>query len=133
LLSWAQDWDTPVTIDATTLTNVLDLSSTSVTANTPGFSVQLTHHARSGGGGEVPVRFAVRAVRTAGTGTLTVRLTDGTDYVELTGIATGGIDGWYVVSGFLPADLGKYDLQALVSDGSTEFELGAVSLFEWEQ
>lgn len=131
LLSWAQDYDTAVSVSATSLTNILDGSSTTVDGSTPGFGLPMAYH-NTTRQTDVPVVLAVHAIRTAGSGTLTVRVTNGTSYVEKTGIGTGGVEDWYTASGSLPASLDKFDVQALVSDGSTTFDLAAVSLYEYE-
>jgi hypothetical protein len=108
-------------------TNILDETSTTVTAASPGYEVELSYH-RSLAGSTTKVKLAVYAERTAGVGTNSkVRVTDGTNHVEVTGI-TGGA-AWYTTTGTLPASELKLDIQ-LLSSSATTIKIYAVSLWE---
>lgn len=79
----------------------------------------------------VPVRMAVLAERTAGSGTLDVRLTDGTNELAVTGIGAGSANTWTVISGELPAADAGWWIQARTGSVS-EFRLYGVSVFPYE-
>lgn len=81
---------------------------------------------------QVPVKMAIMGQRISGAGTLSVRLTDGTNNIEVTGLGTGGSTSWVTATGFLPAQLANYRLQAKHSDALTTHDLFGVSLFEYE-
>jgi hypothetical protein len=129
LLSWAMDDDNPVYCNSTSYVNLLD-GATSVASTSAGFKLQTNYH-NTTSRTTVPVRFAVNAVRLSGSNTLDVRLYDGTNSIELTGIGTGGQGDWYVTTTTMPVGFTKYDLQAKVG-ATTEFDIYAISLFEWE-
>lgn len=128
---WNREGDstTAPTHTGSTWTNIHD-GSTSVDADaSAGVRVQNRYHNSYGESG-VPVVLAVRAERTAGTGTARFRLTDGTQTLTVTGITSAG---WYTVSGTLTAqDLTKLDPQAWTGDGSTTLRIDAWTLYEYE-
>lgn len=81
----------------------------------------------------VPVGMAVLADRTAGTGTLSVRLTDGTNHVECTGIGDGGNITWTTAATTMPAaTTSTWHLEAKHSDGATTHRLYAVYIWPYE-
>jgi hypothetical protein len=132
-LSWAPDYATTESISATSYTNVLDGSSTSVSGATPGMVIASQYHGSITTPAAGPaVKIAVKATRTAGAGSLSVQLNDGTHTIALTGITTGGVGGWYVGTGNIPSQVAKWDLQAKVSAGGTTFDLEAVCVFAYE-
>ena len=91
-------------------TNIIDNSSTTVTANTPGVTVQLTYHTtlRLAAVG-VPVRMRVLAnSTTADTGS--VKLLDSNGATVLTVLIDQSGERWYQVNGYIPASEAKYDL-----------------------
>lgn len=97
--------------------NVVDDSSTTVTANTPGWTVDLTNHTthrlRSVG---VPVRFKVCVNSTAGGDTGAIKLVDSNGAAVLTCLinnpasTTSAIGDWYWADGYIPASAAKYDV-----------------------
>lgn len=97
--------------------NVVDDSSETVSAATPGWTVDLrnhtTHRLRSQG---VPVRFKVCVNSTAGNDTGAIKLVDETGAAVLTCLVnnpaatTSQIGDWYWVDGYVPATLAKYDV-----------------------
>lgn len=83
----------------------------------------------------VPVKMAVMAERSNGAGTLSVRLTDGTSSIEVTGIGAGGIlpTSWATNTGTLAATSASYKIQYKYSEAvTTRHRIYAVSLFEFE-
>ena len=97
--------------------NVVDNSSTTVSANTPGWTVDLrnhtTHRLRSVG---VPCRFKICVNSTTGGDTGAVKLVDSSGTSVMTCLvnnpaATSSTVGdWYWVDGYVPASLAKYDV-----------------------
>jgi hypothetical protein len=130
-LTWnPSNWN-DLSVTATTYTNVLDGSSTTVTAATPGFTLASQYHGAShtpsAGHGVV---IAVKAERTVGSGTLDVKFDDGTNTIALTGITTAGVGEWYTGTGSMPSQIAKWDILAKVSAGT--FKLKAVCLYAYE-
>lgn len=78
----------------------------------------------------VPVKMAVQALRLTGTGSLDVRLFDGTNQIAVTGITSGGGGSFYTAAGTLPAADATYEIQAMVTSGT--FRLSSVCLFQYE-
>lgn len=119
-------------VAATTYTNVLD-GTTAYAASSLGYVIAAQYHGHaltpSTGHG---VKIAVKAIRTAGAGSLSVRLFDGTNSIELTGTTTGGMLDWYTGTAVIPQTTTKWDVQAKVSVGGTTFDLYAVCVFAWE-
>ena len=92
--------------------NLIDNSSTTVSASTPGYTVDLRYHTtlRLASVG-VPVRLKVSANSTSSSDTGAVLLLDSTGSVMLTCLINGPSgDNWYWTNGYLPATLAKYDL-----------------------
>ncbi len=111
-----------------TSTNIVDGSSTTVTAATPGFTLDLRYKARvSQAATGVPVTiYAWGQTPTAADGTLRVKDSTGATVATLTGFTTGG--GWRTTTCLLPATLAKYDLQLQRTTNNTV--VSAVSIFE---
>lgn len=97
--------------------NVVDDSSETVSAATPGWTVDLrnhtTHRLRSQG---VPVRFKVCVNSTVGNDTGAIKLVDEAGATVLTCLVnnpaatTSQIGDWYWADGYVPATLAKYDV-----------------------
>lgn len=97
--------------------NVVDGTSTTVSAATPGWTVDLRNHTtarlRSQG---VPVRFKVCVNSTVGNDTGAVKLLDSTGTAVLTCLinnpaaTSSAIGDWYWADGYVPATLAKYDV-----------------------
>jgi hypothetical protein len=137
LIGWCPDYDEddgPLTssfASPMTYTNVLDTSSTSVTSSSFGWKLFTQYH-NTVNRTTVPVKLAVRSNRTSGGGTLDVRLTDGTNNIDITGIVDLG-GGWSTVTANIPAQAGtKWDLQARVSFHTSVFCISGLALFEYE-
>lgn len=136
IFSWAADGtaNSP-TRAGTTYRNILDSSSTSVTAATPGIRVQFTGRNRiaGGAGGKVPTRLAVYAQRTAGAGTTSnnaVRISDGSDTITVSGI--GNTPGWFSADSDMAvgADL-KFDVLAK-TDAADTIRIDAVCWMQYQ-
>lgn len=82
----------------------------------------------------VPVVIAVLSDRSgAGTGTLSVRLTDGSNHVEVTGIGDGAGITWSTATTTMPAALTTgWHLEAKQSDAVTTHHLYGVIVFPYE-
>jgi hypothetical protein len=131
-LTWNPDyWNGGDPVTATTYTNVIDGTSTAYSSATPGVVLAAEHHGHAASSTAGPgVRIAVKAERTAGAGSLSVRLYNGADSIEITGITTGGVGDWYVASQNIPDGIDKWDIQAKVTAGT--FDLEAVCVFAYE-
>lgn len=84
----------------------------------------------------IPVVIAVTSNRISGTGTLDVRLTDGTNHLAVTGIADGGAYGLttrYTATTTMPAALTTgWHLEAKQSDAGTTHELYSFTVYPFE-
>ena len=115
---------------STTGTNVLDLTSTTVTVNTPGWTPDLTGKARLSQTGGVPCIMKVFGLVDAGTGT--VELKDSGGSVVASVAVTSVAGQWTSSTAFnLPASVAKYDLHYRVTAGNT-FSIWACSVYEYE-
>jgi len=130
LFSWS-------TYDATsndhvgvTATNMLDLSSTTVTAATPGWYVNNLYH-NTVSRTTVPVVFAVYASSTGiGGVNASLRLTDGTQTITIGSITASG---WYTGTGLITAAAAtKFDIHGFSDSASRTTHLYAATLFEYE-
>lgn len=141
IFSWAADGtaNSPTRSNSATYRNILDSSSTSVTAATPGIRVQHQYHNRITPSSTVPTRLAVYAQRTSGAGDTAknaVRMSDGTNTVTVTGI--GNTAQWYTADASIPASAdAKYDIMArtsTVADGGAAdaIRIDAVSWLEYQ-
>lgn len=137
LIGWCSDYDTgdaPLVSSfpsRTTYTNLIDGSSTSVSAASAGWNLFTQYH-NTLNRTTVPVKFCVRTDRVAGAGTLDIRLTDGTNSIGFTGLGDLN-ETWSVMTGTIPAQAGtKWDLQCKVSTGATDHAISAIALFEYD-
>lgn len=133
LISWCSpgDPDDTTALTATSYTNAIDLSSTTITGATPGWNLQTRYH-NTVNRTTIPVKMAIKSERASGVGTLDVKLTDGTNSITITGIGAGSPTTWQTsVAANIPAQNGtKWDLHAKVSSGS--HRITGLSLFEYE-
>jgi hypothetical protein len=123
VLAWYSYDTTPWAMTSTSYTNLVDRTNTTYGVTTPGASIDLRYSAVKSSA-TVPVRLAVLAERTSGTGSTAdnrARFTDGTNLIELTGI--GGTKQWYTVDGTLPIGSGvtKYDFEVRTSGDTVKF------------
>lgn len=130
LLSWTPNYNRTggPTVTAASYTNIIDGSSTTVTANTPGVTLATQYHGTTSRENAIPVKMAVYATRTVGEAALNLRITDGTNVVTLTGAANGS---WSTVTGTLPGQVAKYDIQAHTTPDTT-WRIESVCLWEHE-
>lgn len=132
LLSWACDYEAQ---SAGVGVPVITVNTSYTDVYSRDFYIATLYHntrRRTTAATQVPVVMAVHSERTGGTGTLDVRLYDGTNSIEVTGIADSGAIAWVKASGTLPAQLANYRLQAKQSNGTTTHRIYGVSLFEYE-
>ncbi len=109
-----------------TPTNINDGSSTTVSAATPGYTVDLRYKASLGQAG-VNVVFAAEGYSSSGSDG-EVWLVDSGGSAVLKILSIGTTPGWYTVNGTIPATLAKYDLWAYDPTGS--LTITGVSLYE---
>lgn len=133
LFNWGaaldEDSGSAPVVSATSYTNVVDAASTTVTAATPGVNLFTLYH-NTANRTTVPVKLVAYVARSSGTGTLDIRMTDGTNSISITGTSGAG-NQWVTATGTIPVQSGvKWDLQALVSSGV--WIVKSVTLFEYE-
>lgn len=110
----------------TTPVNIIDGTSTAVSAATPGFTADLRYKASLGQAG-VNVVFAAKGYSSSGSDG-EVWLKDSTGAAVLKVLAIGTTPGWFTATGTLPATLAKYDVHAYDPTGS--LTITGVSLYE---
>ena len=130
LFSWSRK--TPATAPTTTSTtyvNMLETGSTTVTATTPGMRINTQYHDTTHG--DVPVQLGVVALRTAGTGTASIKLVDGSGtLLEETGITSGTL---YTTSHTITAKAAeKTDIHVKVNTAGATWRFDVVGLWEYE-
>jgi hypothetical protein len=111
--------------------NIVDNTSTTVTAATPGYTCDLTSKASlSRAAAGIDCIIAGYATNTGTVGNQGVKLKNsaGTTIVTLTG-GWSGTPGWYTQAFKIPAGIDKYDLQAYSNNGT--LTLYAVSIYEY--
>lgn len=110
--------------------NVIDRSSSTVTAATPGYTLDLTERStkRLSSSG-VPVVMAVYASATVASGA--VGLADSTGTSVLACLIPAGAAGWVTTTGYLPATVAKYDLIEIANSGGATITTHAVSLYQY--
>lgn len=117
---------------STTLTNVLDGTSTTPSIHTPGWTIDMTGKARRSQSGMVPVMFAACGSCPSGSFT-NLNLIDqtGTVICSVNGFESFSTPTWQFAACSIPATVGKYDL-VYGSDGTHSFHVSAISCFEYE-
>lgn len=130
LIAWSRNEQSAApTFSSTTYANILDTSFTSLT-NAPGFYLDtqyLTTRSRT----TVPCLLLVHATRLTGTGSLYVRLRDGSTTITSSAITSPLANPCYSEAIALPAQTStRWAVEAAVSSGSWRLE--AVSLLQYE-
>jgi hypothetical protein len=125
LFNWNVDKaDSPRTRTSATSINVIDNSSTAVSAATPGFTLDLRNRTtvrRT----TVPVVFKVYA-SSPGLGSAILRNSAGAAVATIANISAAG---WYSAQANLPATLAKYDAH-IAGDGTNAISCSAMSLYQ---
>lgn len=131
LFHWCVDLDaSPRTNNTTTARNLIDDTSTAVSASTPGFIPPLSN-ARTLMQTGASVVVAVYGTPPAGGGTVTIKDDTGTTLITVT-LTAGGALGWYTATGVLPAvDGEKYDIHFVKTSGGGNISVGAVSIYQY--
>lgn len=122
----------PQTIAGATPTNVVDNSSTTISAATPGFTLDMSKRDRLMQSSGVPVVLKIMAKTTSGTGKGRFYLKDSAGNTVMS--KTDGLNGtatWYSITGYLPATEDKYDLM-YDNNSSGTLSCYAASLYEYE-
>jgi hypothetical protein len=130
IFNWSVDLGaSPRSTTSATSRNLIDNSSTAVSAATPGFIPQLSNCKTLMQSG-VPVVFAAFGEKPAA-GDGFVELKDDTGAVVLSiTVTSAAAEGWFSVTGFLPAsDTEKYDVHFRRATGGT-LTVNAVSLYQ---
>ena len=138
LANWSCGLDSaPAHSNTTVATNLIDLTSTTVSAATPGITLDLRYCARAKDAGQVPVTMYACGAPTSGAvgGSVVLKDSAGTTLATVgtfTALApTAGAwlsTFWKSASFSLPATLAKYDFQ-IVGSASPGLDVYAVSLF----
>jgi hypothetical protein len=120
---------TPQTRSSATLANLFDTTVTTVSAASPGYTLDMTGKTRLSQTSGVPTVMKVLA-KVSVTMTGTVKLVDSSGATVMTTSITATTPTWVSVSGFLPATTDKYDLQFSCTGAS--ISVYAVTCFEYE-
>jgi hypothetical protein len=125
------DGTAPLSIGSTTATNIIDQTSTAISAATPGATLDMRNKDRISQTSGVPCVMKMFA-KTSAASTGSVLLKDSAGSTIATCTTTSTTAAWTSVSFNLPATVDKYDLQFKNSVGAGKTtELYAVSI--WEQ
>lgn len=125
---WGRKGGVSRTRSTASAVNLIDGTSTTPSATTPGWSLDLSYRATQGRA-TVPCELAVYGSVPAGTGTVNLVDSGGTAVIAVT--VNSSTAQWFTASGLLPASAAKYDLH-LVGDGTNTTTVYAASLTEWE-
>lgn len=128
--NWTADTAaTAFTNATTTAKNLIDSSVTTVSAASPGATIDMTGKAtRRQESTGVPVTMWVYASATTSSGA--VRLVDSSGSTIITVAVSAGSAAWYSADGFMAASEDKYDLHG-VAGASGDITVHAVSIFEF--
>jgi hypothetical protein len=127
-VNWSvADGAAPITNATTTPTNVVDNTSTAISAATPGYTLDMSYRDRLSETTGVPCAMKVYASRTASNGTVTLKDSAGATIATVT--VTGAI-GWYSTTFNMPATADKYDIHYTAGAAGT-ITLHAVSIYEY--
>ena len=124
---WSKDDGTARTrSSATQICLIDDASATPPTAATPGFTFNTVGH-NTASATTVPILMAVYGSVAAGSGTVKLRNTAGTDAASVT---VNGAAGWYTAAGALAVGATTYDSLYYAGDGVNTVSIYAVSVYE---
>jgi hypothetical protein len=126
-----EDGTIPITNSTSTFKNILDTSVTTVSAASPGWTLDMTGKARLSQTTGVPVTMKVCG-RNQLTGTGVVKLVNsaGATVMSITNGWSTTTPGWQSATGMLPAGVDKYDVQ-VSNNGSGSLDTYAVSVYEY--
>lgn len=132
VLTWSVDSQaSPVTRNSATAVNIIDGSSVLIDATTPGFYFDMTGKARLSQD-TVPCMMYVYGWMSAGSNLGRVRIYDSTaNLIGTVGGVWSTTPSWQSVAIDLPPTIEKYDI-FLDNFGSNTFNLGALSIYEYE-
>lgn len=137
--NWSvNDQTSPRTTASSTPKNIIDTSVTTVSAASPGITLDMRKKARASQDTGVPVKMKAY-LKMSATSLLTdagVKLVDSAGATvlsisDLAGVTFSTSEAWYEATGVLPEAVDKYDLQ-FWSNGTETLSLGAVSIYEYE-
>lgn len=128
LFSWVpryfdQDAANPATA-STTFTDLI--------ANSAAAYIDTTNRGTLQRPNAIPVKMAVRARRTAGTGTADFRLFDGTNSIQISAAAIASTSAWFTGTGTMSGTPATWRMQHRTSVGTTTVQTSAWSLFQFE-
>lgn len=122
------DWHGNRSRGSATDINVIDNSSTTVSATTPGFTLDMKYKAKLSAT-SVNCKFFVWGNVDAGTGgNVKIKDSGGSTLATVTGFTT--TPGWHSTTLALPATLAKYDLT--ISTGGAQVNIRQIAIFEHE-
>lgn len=127
--NWSADLQSaPRTRTSATAANLLDTSVTTVSAASPGPTLDLSFRStvrRT----TVPMVMKVRAKQSSGSGTVLLKSSAGTTLLTIT--VNSSTEQWWSGTVNLPASSAKYDVQ-FASNGTNTLSVYAVSLYQYE-
>lgn len=138
VLNWSIDKIDSVSLtipDGAVARNIIDDSSTAVSANTPGYTLDMTGKERASQTSGVPcVMKAYGLGSSPGIGFVYLKDSTGATIATISGFGALGAGGWLSTTVTLPATVAKYDIhyEAGGGGGGDTFDLYAVSIYEYE-
>jgi hypothetical protein len=120
-----------ITNATATLKNIVDDTTTAVSADSPGYTLDMTYRDRLSQTSGVPcVMKAYGGSSFANGGTVVLKDSAGATVATLTGFTTS--NSWQSVAFNLPATADKYDIHYATTGAALTFTLHAVSIYEYE-
>jgi hypothetical protein len=134
VLSWSVEiQSTPRSIASATPTNLIDNSTTTVSASSPGFTIDMSNKDRLSQTTGVPVTIKVFCSTTSvgGSGRIYLKDSAGTAIATINGSIPVTTPSWISTTATLPASVDKYDIQ-YDNNSSGTLRVHAVSIYEYE-
>jgi len=130
LMNWSVSVESsPRTRTSATAINAVDNSSTTVSVNSPGYTLDLRFRNRLKDT-TVPVRFHAYAKQSAGTGVIRLKDSGGSTVASVN--VNSSTAQWWTTTASLPNTRAKYDLTLESDGGVNTCSLYAASLYQWE-
>jgi hypothetical protein len=128
-LNWhVENGSSPIANATTTAKNIVDDTTTAVSADSPGYTLDMRYRDRLSQTSGVPCVMKVYAAAAGANGSVILKNSAGSPVATAT--VTGAL-GWYSIAFDMPATIDKYDLHYVAVFGGT-ITLHAVSIYEYE-
>lgn len=128
LFAWCSNYQEDTASDPSTSST----SFTDLIADSSAMRIETTMRGTLQRPNAIPVKMAVKARRTAGSGTADFRIFDGTNSIQISAAAITSTKDWFTTTGTLSGTPATWRMQHRVSVGTTTVRTMAWSLFQWE-